>query len=195
MSYDVRMSQYLVADDDVKDSLIPPSPAVYVWRLDFGNLKDRSGPARLELLTEYVRAKGRLVRVKGDPFLTPTWTASRPPLPADRARWLTDHLDLDLDIDLCELFNEVQRPLYVGISKDLQRRTNEHMSGETALRSGLTPLSISDCLLTWWPAESLAAIPIGDDETDDGTLSFGLRSVESLLVRVAAGLHNNQIDS
>lgn len=192
----VAIAHYIGADPLQQEAMAPPVPAVYSWIFDFTLLLGRPEDEVDEGLRRFGALQGRSISPRGDPFLSATWKAVRPPLHPERQALAVDHISKSTKLgqQLAAMGNQLQRPSYCGISANFHQRLTQHLDRRSShLLDDLFPVLDMDCSVLWVPVDTseLVLQDADDDENDD----FRLRVFESFIIRTAAPLFNETMDS
>ncbi len=197
----VSVREFFRAGADAR-VLIPELPGLYLWTLDLLHLATAPRPARERMTEELARLlrsssrefAGRIepyyaAQVKDEPRELGTEKIGKllTLLDSDRARWLL----------LCGTV--FQRPLYVGIARNLAARIQSHMDSGSLLREYLTRenINVLNCSVQFLVCEDLIADAALAD-SDLGEIvedSFPILQVaEALVMRLARPLLNRRIE-
>lgn len=192
----ISVATYIGADPIQQQVLAPSIPAVYAWIFDFRLLLGRPEDDVDQALGRFMSLQGRIIAPSTDPFLRAQWRAARPALPLDRREVVVGHLAAATEFgqQLADMGNRLQRPSYCGISENLQRRLTEHLDQQSHLIDDLAPVRAIDCTVLWVPVDvsTVRKDDGGEDDFDEGR---ALRIFESFLIRTAAPLLNEVMDS
>lgn len=216
----VPMATYLGMDELERSVRIPERSGLYVWLYDFTPLLAQSCEDSADKIRIFLSERGRR-SVREDLGAAVEWQAARPAMPPPRRLALGQLLESasPVAVAVAQSATAFQRPLYVGITSNLRRRTDEHLESSRDLASRVTKFAMRNCCLSWLelPAEfclgtSREPLPEGEAsadtdedathqeflsvaERDRNSLSDAARAVESLLIRTMQPYFNVSTDS
>lgn len=191
----VNIGDYLGSDEQTRKTLIPEMAGLYVWVFDFLSLLDLPRSGKDKAISAFFQQEGReIVADKPDPFLNARWNAVRPNVRSDRRITVLDLLESDERIRIASLLTYFQRPLYVGISVNLNRRVEEHLKTQGSVSSQLTHIDRVNCAVLWTETPAFAGADIATSEDGEEEPRI-LNHLESFLISTASPLFNVQIHS
>lgn len=180
------IADYVGGDAWTRTRLLPSSGGIYCWvhdPLDWTDDDPEAGLARLEeLLGRAGPRRGGKIR----PYIELSLVESRLPF-TDTKRPLIKRLlseKGELRAWLAFAGSWVQRPLYLGLTNQLQVRLDQHLQQGSPLRTRLESAGVDPlrCRLNWiTPSEGAAARELAEDD---------LKALESILIRLSMPLFN-----
>jgi hypothetical protein len=146
----VAMGAYIGMGKVEREAAIPELPGIYVWSFDFTQLLGRDVQTIDEGIRRFLVQEGRR-SVNRDEATTIEWRATRRAMPAERRKTVATVIarERDLARQLATAATVFQRPLYVGITSNLRRRTDQHLTSGRDLGSRLSGIGLRSCCL-WW---------------------------------------------
>ncbi len=213
----VAVREWLGAARAKQQAMLPASPGIYVWMLDLRRPLGESRNGGAELLSSINEAlhpsapKRFSGRIR--PYTALSLHDELPPLTKAVESQIKEIASMDVVAAewafLCPTI--LQRPLYVGKSKNLRNRLRDHLNGQTSLARYLrgVGLTLKDCAIMLAevqpaPPEVIDEIDILDDSWDefedesleglDPTISTLISAAESLTIRTSRPLLNERMD-
>ena len=203
------VSDFLGADSMKRDLLIPRSPGLYAWLHNPDSWPtdtfEEFNSALQEILGEIGQSRTRILW----PYWRVTIKERRKEISDEKASSLWGALRC-ADSELAQWVRasalRFQRPLYVGMAVNLQRRIADHLRQTSLLRTRLESASVDlfDCVVSWThiPDGALIGQEMDSENTAEDAdldssgerLSALLRSVEALLIRLSMPLFNERLE-
>lgn len=154
------IKMFQAADPEVQEQLIPRRPGVYVWTHNVARLLKADEPTVQSALDNLLSVVGRHQTKQIKPYYSVTVQDQRHRI-HDKKR-IRLHTLISSGDPLGDwialLATQIQRPLYVGMALDLNKRINNHLTGNGSdLRRRLReakPMSVDmlDLSVTWMAA-------------------------------------------
>lgn len=190
----VRVREILAKRPEIQKRLVPEIPGLYVWTRDPASWFSKDKTQTKQNLSDIVGQIGRQRTGKLSPYWKITLQEQRVPFRPRKldilSTVLTSHNER-LKQWLFDVAAQIQRPLYIGLTGDLNDRiVSRHLAQSSTLRQRLASagVDIFDCVVSWTPLPQDCLGEACADVTEESLL----RAVESLLIRLAMPLFNEQ---
>ena len=210
-----------MGDELALEQLVPKLPGLYMWTRDLRLWLGRQEEEIQSLLQQLLGDTGLGGSSGAAPYYRLSVQEIRRPVSEEKfnmlVHWIHDASG-SLGRWITTLGTEHQRPLYVGLTRNLFRRiVQEHLRQQSVLRQRLESVQIdlSDCAITYTllPQPILSALTVSyesghaaperdreiseDDQEGEGELTFidqQLKAAESFLIRLTMPLFNLRQD-
>lgn len=194
----IRVEDLKAQHSSLSDYTLPETAALYWWTRDVEQIMNIGID---ESLSRIDRPLGRSFAGRAEPYFDVQVTlASRPISAVKLKKVLTKEQDVSLKSSvkwLATWATLLQRPLYIGISKNLRERINTHLKPDSRLRQYFEAADVDymGCTIAYVPlprpAQQADSTP---DQSEEESGDQVLELLESILIRLGMPLLNRKQD-